>query len=420
MVRKINKTNNFLNSNGFWIVFSILVALLLWVYVTNVEGEKTSVTFQGIDVTLEGEEALRESKGYIITDLSANTISVELYGPINVLADLRSTDLSAIIDVSATSRTGSVEKTYDIAFPPEIDSSNITITERQPSTLTFFVDNEASKTFELRGVFTGSVAEGYIRDEFIFDPLNVLVSGPATEIEKISHAEVVVEREEIDRTVTFDSTFELVDFDGNIVESDDLMVGLETVNVSLTVKATKEVPFVIDLVDGGGATIQHANVTYEPKTITISGDPSILEGVNNINLGTIDLATVDPVLTEEYVIIIPNETENVTGTTEVTVNVEVLGLEKEKLDVSNINFTVTNLSEEFDYEMVNESIEIEVRGPAESLSDVNSNNIRLVVDLSEVSETGTVIAPATVHVDGFTNVAAIGDYDIYLRIIDAE
>ncbi len=420
MIPRINKVKSILDHNIFWVIFSIFVSVMLWIYVESAEGEDVTKTLSGIDVTLVGEEALRESKGYIITNLSANSVSVEIEGPRTVLAKLRSSDLLATIDVSATSRTGDVEKGYDIVFPTDVDGNEISVTPKNPETLTYYVDKEASKTVELRGTFTGTVAEGYIKDEFIFDPVNVIVSGPESEIDTISHAEVKVEREEIDKTVTFDSTFELIDMEGNVITSDDLISSVETVNVSMTVKATKDIPFVIDLIDGGGATIQHTNVTYEPEYITISGDPTILEGINNINLGTIDLKNVNPAFTQTYKIVIPNEAENITGKTEVVVNVEVLGLETQKFEVSNTNLSFTNLSEQLSGEILSESIEVELRGAASSLAEVSPNNIRIVADLSEVTTTGTVVAPAIVYVDGFTDVGAIGTYEMYLRILEAE
>ena len=45
-----------MDSKLFWIVFSLVASLLLWMYVTNIEGDEGTTTYYGIDVVFSGEE----------------------------------------------------------------------------------------------------------------------------------------------------------------------------------------------------------------------------------------------------------------------------------------------------------------------------------------------------------------------------
>ncbi|MGE4352649.1 MAG: YbbR-like domain-containing protein [Oscillospiraceae bacterium] len=411
---KSNKTRDIFNSKFFWVAFSIIASVLLWVYVTTVEGEEITRTYYGVDVEFSGEVALRDSKGFIITDVSSNSVNVTLKGKRTVLSHIDESSIKAVIDVSTVTRVGSVEKSPTLSFPTNIDSSGITVVSRTPNTISYYVDKETTKTVEVRGTFSGSVADGYIREDFSFDPASVRISGPAAEIDKVEYALVTVERDELDKTVSFDSSFTLMDADGNAVESNTIEYDVDTVNVTLPVKATKDVPLTVDIIDGGGATEEDAVITCDPKSITLAGDPTILDGVNKISVGTIDLSTFDPVFTQKFTIIIPNDVENLTGETEVEVTVEVKGLSTVRRTATNLDYI--NLPDGYRAEIVSKNLDVVIRGPEDSLSSVAANNIRVVADLTDVTTTGTMAVPVTVYVDGFTDVGAVGEYKIYVTL----
>lgn len=413
MSRK-NSANNILDSKLIWIIFSLITSILLWVYVTTVEGEEISLTFYGVDVEFSGEEILRDSTGYIITDVSSNTVSVELKGPRSVLSNIDAEDLSAIIDVSNTSRIGAVEKSYTINYASNISSNDISVVTHEPMTVSYYVDKEVSKTVELKGSFTGSVAEGYICEEFVFEPMNILVSGPSTEIDDIDYALVTVSRDELDKTINFESTFELMDITGNIVDSNTIEYETQTVDVTLPVLATKDVTLTVDIIEGGGATSKNAIITCTPAYVTLSGDASILDGVNNISVGTIDLSTFDPIINQKYSIIIPNNTENITGTSEAEVTVEIVGLSTTRKTTTKLDYI--DLPDGYKAEIVSQNLEVVLRGSDESLASVSSNNIRVVASLADVTTIGTMAVPVEIYVDGYSDVGAVGEYRIYVEI----
>ena len=415
MIKK-NQAANFLNNKFFWIIFSILVSVILWGYVTTVEEQEGTMTYYGVDVTFYGEDALRESRGYIITDVSPTSVNVTLRGSRTVPASLGADDLQAVIDVSTVNRVGSAEKQVTINYPSNVDQSSLSVVSRTPNTISYYVDREVSKTVMIEGVFDGTIAEGYIREDFIFDPESIVITGPAAELELVDHALVTVgDRTDLDRTISYDSTFTLVDADGNPVESNTIEYDVEMVNVTMPVMATKQVPITVDLIAGGGAAERNATITCDPETITIVGDAATLEGINSISVATVDLSTFNPVITRTYPLIIPNDVENMTGITEVEVTVEISGLSTKQATISNLNYI--GLPEGFTADIISRSLSgVVLRGPADSVAAVASNNLRAVADLSEVTTTGTIAVPVEIYVDGFTDVGAVGEYSIYIDI----
>ena len=408
------KSTDFINSKMFWVLFSVLASILLWVYVTSVEGEEGTTTYYGIDVQFSGEDTLRASKGFIITDVSSTSVNVTLKGSRSVLAGLSADDLTAVIDVSTVSRVGSAEKQVTINFPTHVDQSKIEVVSRTPNVISYYVDKETTKTVPLKGQFKGSVAQGYIREDFVFEPSTVRISGPAAVIDQVENAVVVVERDNLDKTISYEASYELVNGAGEIIEANTIEYEPETVNVTLPVKATKEVPLTVDLVLGGGATTENVTIDCEPKSITLAGDPAILDALNKISVDTIDVSTFDPVFTKTCTIIIPNEVENVTGETEVKVTVTVKGLKTARRTTTNLE--VTGLPEGFKAEIVSKNLEVVLRGAENSVSAVAANNIRAVADLSGITTAGTTSVPVEIFVDGFTDVGAVGEYKMYVTI----
>jgi len=409
-----NKKTKLIDSKLFWIVFSLLASVLLWMYVTTVEGDEGTMTYYGIDVVFSGEENLRNSKGFIITDVSSNSVNVTIKGSRALLASFDEEDLKATIDVSNVSRVGSAEKAVTINFPSNVDQSKLTVESRSPNIISYYVDREITKPVEVRGLFKGSVAEGYLREEFSFEPATVRISGPAADLDKVDYALVTVERDALDKTISYEAAYELVDSRSNVVESGTIIKETDTVNVTLPVMATKQVPLTVDLVFGGGATSEHVTIDCEPKSITLAGDSAVLDTLNKISVDTIDVSTFDPVITKTCSIIIPNDVENITGETEVEVTVTVKGLSTLRRTATNLVYT--GLPEGHRAEIVNKNLNVVLRGPEESVKAVAVNNIRVVADLSDITTTGTIEVPVTVNIDGFSDVGAVGAYTVYVTI----
>ncbi len=409
--------NRIADSRLFWAIISVIVSLILWMYVTASQGEDFSETFQGVKVEFQGEGALREGRGLIITEVDTTSVTVVLSGSRREISKLRSGSLSAVIDLSSINSSGVNRFSYTIKYPEGIDSRSITPVSLSPSVITFTVDKLNSKTVEVRGIFEGSVAEGYVAEAMEFNPATVKISGPVKSLEKVDHALVVVERTDVDKTLIFDSSYVLMDEEGNPIEDDMIVLETDTVSVSLPVKATKEVSLAMDIIDGGGATSSNVICTFSPATVTLAGDSEILDGINKIVVGTIDLSNIASSFTETYPIVMPNNVENLTGETEVTVKVEIRGLATKKMNVTNIE--VKNVTEGYKAEIITQSIEVTVRSTQAMLDLVAPNNLRAVVDLKDIGNTiGRFTMPAKIYVDGFSENEAgvVGDYNVVVLI----
>ena len=400
------------------ILFSLLGSLLLWIYVTDTEGPEIRRDFHDVAVQFSGEATLRESRGLIVTNPTATSTIVTLTGNRRTISALESKDLTVSVDLSTITRTGSVSRVPQINYPSRIDTSAITTAATNPEVISFYVDILNKKTIELEGLFSGSVAEGFVADPLVFNPGTVILYGPEQVLAQVEKAFVEVTRTDVDRTLTFDSTFVLLDADGNEFKSEEITYSEQTVSVTLPVRAVKDVDLVVDFVHGGGATDANVRWGLEPDHIRLTGDSEVLAGVNNISVTRIDLSQIKgDSFSEVYRIVIPNDTEIISGATETTLRLELIGLYEKGFTIDNGNISCTNVTEGYAWEIVSDSLDVTIRGPQGAVESIDDVNIRAVANLTEYNTvTGIVAVPVRIVVDGNTEVGAVGEYTVYVNI----
>jgi YbbR domain-containing protein len=237
-------------------------------------------------------------------------------------------------------------------------------------------------------------------------------------VDTISYAQVQLERTNLDKTVSEDLEYTLVNYDGEPVYSSKIYSDVDTIRTTQPIVMTKELPLKVTLVDGAGATSDYAVVEYEPASITISGDQTTLDGVSSIDLGTIDLGDVIDAREYEFPILIPNDAKNLSEVTEATVTVTIKGLETAQYRISKDSFETINVPEGYDVSFLNQYLQVEVRATPEAQAAIQSNNIRVVADLSGVTGVGRQEIPVEVYVDGYTDAGALGDYTVIVTVTE--
>ncbi|MCQ2405900.1 MAG: CdaR family protein [Oscillospiraceae bacterium] len=414
-----NPSNKLKNSKVLYAVVSLIAAVLLWVYVTDNRGTNIDRTFYNVPVVYTGEENLRNSKEFVITSRESEHVKVTLSGPRRVITRLDEGDLAAMVDLSSVGKAGDYSLGYSIAYPSGVDKSEISVSSRFPESVAFYVDKLVSKYIDVTGIFNGSMAPGYVIEPLEFSPSTVKITGTSAELADVKYAYVTVERSDVDKTVSFDTDYALMSAEGDIIDNDNIERAEETVSVTLPVLATKEIPLTVNLIAGGGASEINVISTISPSpTVTLSGDSDVLSGVNRLVLDSIDLSDIDGTFKKSYKLAIPNDTQIIKGTTDVTLELEIVGLVQKKVTVSAENISVTNLTEGYSVEIINDNIpNVVLRGRETALSAVADVNVRAVADLSQQGNvTGVFTLPVKIFVDGSADVGAVGDYSVTLKI----
>lgn len=406
-------------NKALYIVLSIVVACALWLYVRNVDNPDRKLSIANIPVTFVGEDVLN-SNGLMLTQETKASVDLEVQGKWSVLSRLRRDNIIITADLSRIVAEGGHNLAYDISWPNTVSSSSVSVLDRDPFYVPVTVARRSTQSVEVRGVFTGNVAEGYQAGEFSFQPERIELSGEEAAVAQVAYAQVTVNRKDLSESVWEDMSYVLIGQDGEVIENANLDTSPATVNVSLPVVVVKEVPLTVDFIPGGGvvgAEDIHLQYEIEPASIILAGDESELAAYNAINLGAVDLAKV--VGTGKFTFPIPlgQNVENVSGVEEATVTATVHGLETITLETDNIE--IINVPEGYTATPVTQFTRVQVRGTEEALELVLPQYIQVVVDLKNLSlPDGQNSQTAKVTINGVTDAGVIGEYKIAFTLTE--
>ncbi len=402
-------------SKVFCIVFSILIAIALWLYIGLVENPEDEIEIKNIPLTFIGAETL-ESRNLMLGDGANQTVSLKVAGKRTIISRLNNTNVSATIDLSnARATDDNYYQGYNVVFPEWVNTDEVSIVGWTPRNVSYSIIQRTSREIGIEGRLIGEVEDGYQLGDITCSPNMISVSGPEELINRIDHGEVRLVREKVSQSISTTSSYVLLDADGNEIPMEDLTLSVNEVAVEVEILTVKEVPLTVDLISGGGATEKDVVVDIMPKTIEISGDAATLAGISKLSVGTVDLSKFTLSLEQDMTILFPDDVHNVTGITTAEVKLEIssdFGLKR----ITATDFVLTN-ADGMKASVVTESLDVTVRCKNDVIDNVDASHVRIVVDLTDMSGTkGLVPVKARVYVDGYTTAGAIGDYTVMVQL----
>lgn len=403
-------------SRWFYILLSILLAVMFWLYVREVQNPTLETTFYGIQLQFTGARVLEE-RGLTVSSVNPTEVKVKVNAPNSVMSNLNRENITAVVDLSECTQPGQYELSYTPKLPTNIDTTNAFFTNQEPQTVTVTIDNLATETKTVEVQLEGNVADGYQAGTPVIDPETVEISGTAEQISKVSRVVVVVEAEDLNETYSGRLPLTMLDAQGNPITDSTIQMSEDTAYVTLPVGVVKEVPLTVTFLPGGGVTDIEANVEYsiEPSTITVIGSKEELAGLTEISLGSIDLSTVMGTSTITMPIKLSSTLENAVGVTEATVTVTVKGLATKTFNVTNI--TLINEPSGYNVTLVTKERQVMVRGSQSVLDTLDASQIRITADVSNVTATGTSTVRAKAYLDsGGDEVGIVGTYDVTVNV----
>ena len=407
-------------SKGLYVAISILLAIAFWLYVRAENDIPVQNVVRGIPIQIMSEDVL-EARGLMVSEVNPDTINITFEGSSSVVPRLNRNNVTVTVDVSRITSEGEHDLTYTVNMPTNLNTtggSGITRTSDVTS-ITVTVVPLYTREIPIEGTFVGDVAEGYQAGELEITPETVIISGEESAVNQVARAVVEVGGDSLTSTYTGELPITLLDRDGQVIENDQISLSVDTALVILPVEVVKEVPLTVNLIPGGGISQddidRYVQVDVQPESITIAGAAEDIEPVSEISLGDIDLSQIITTGTFEMPIELANELTNISGVTRATVTVTIQGLETRTLSVSN--FELRNVSEGFHAEMVTESIDIQIRGPGDSLDQISPSQILVVGDLTDIiSATGRYTVPARVYLNGPSDVGVVGEYNVTVQV----
>lgn len=377
-------------SNWLLKLASLVIAFGLWFVVISIDGDPVgSKTLTNIPVTLTNTELITDmGMVYEVLDGTDVLRSVTFEAPKSVRDAIEAGDIVAVADLNDLTVTNTVA--INLSCPKY--NGKVTNISGNISNVKLNIENEKTSWINIDTNVIGEVAEGYLISQIRLDQNRLRISGPESKVSEVAKAVVDVNVDGISSNIATKVDIRLQDADGNVINYDNLTQNFDTVSVTVTVYATKEVP-VEYLTTGVPASGYAATgvVNSTPDTVVIAGDRLTLAGISKITVPEeeIDItgaqgnyeSTID--LTKYLPAGVVFADSSFSGKASVVVYIEEIVERRLNLDLSNIQ--ILNVPEGFEAQFPEgaANLVVQIRGMEQDVSAIHESGLNGTVDVTE-------------------------------------
>lgn len=403
---------------GLYILLAILVAISIWIYEDETKGRQVETTITDIPIVYMGEERLADRGLMMLPEETTETMDLTISGSRREVAALSRDNMRVTVILDGIDRAGIQSVSYS-----SIASSNRRFTQdmiamRTPGMVTVNIKELNRKTVDIRCELAGKLADGYNAGELVLSQTSVELQGQAEDIDVVSYAKVTLDiGNQADESVSQELKLKYYDANDQLVTNPNIRPVVESIQVTLPVFVTKELPLVVEFKEANGLKKSNLNYEIKPATIVVSGDASKLKNVKTIVLGEFDLMDMlgSNASSHTYPIIIPDGCQNLSGVTRATLEVEFKDMARAQVTTDQFQFLNAPGGKHVD--VLTKEVTVTIFGTTEDVAEVSSEHLTIRVDLGNyAAASGTYTIPVTVVEDAPGDVGVTGTYQVQVTI----
>ena len=250
------------------ILFPLVLAFGLWLYVVTVVSPGSETVIHNVQVTVPSQRVLWQ-RGLMIVSDTELTVDVKLEGNRTDLNNLDKSDIIVEVHLTKIYDAGTHETACNVRV-----SGNVAA-QADPGTVKLVVVERQEKPMPI------TVKFNYVKGKVELDRDTVTIVGPKSLVNTVAEVAVTVDltghKSDIEQTlpiVLLDNQGAPVN--GLAVIDTETENELSEVSVHVPVVMFKELPVIVNLISGGGATAQNTKLELSDATISVSGPETIL------------------------------------------------------------------------------------------------------------------------------------------------
>lgn len=400
-----------LKTNLALIIISVLIAIVMWFFISILIYPTTPKTFTNIPVEIDITGTSAEENDLSVISSSVKNVTVTIKGDRSSIGSLNGDDLIAKAVVENVNSAG--EKELDINVSSKKSNIKFEVTSIKPSTLKVMFDNIDTREYEVSVQAPNlTAAEGLYMDnsDFKCTPDTIEISGPSKQLDNIDRVVAVVEDEqELDSAYTF-HTSDIVLYDRNDVKLDTkkLKFDKEELTVDISVYMQQELDLTYDL--------KYAPSSFNSKflplemnvdSISLASPNTELENLDSWSLGSIPLYDIDWDFNETIPLEIPENYKNLSNLSSVSVKLNTEGLATKTVTVNDIS--IVNAPSNYNCSVNTYGLVFDIIGPEEDIAEITEKDIIATVDLLKYTiQSNSFTADATISFSNYNKVWAVG------------
>lgn len=384
-------------------VLSVVFAIIFWLFVMDQENPEMSKWIVNIPVELKNEQMLLDD-GLVLMDKTEKFVEVEIRGRRNDVMNVKAEDIKVTANL-----LGYGKGNASVALDKTILQNNVVISDISQQEVKVFIDQiiEVPKPVDI-GII-GKIKSGFIKDQMVILPEEVLVKGPETYVNTVSGIKGELDVTELTEDTSKEVAVYTVDNDGNMVSNIEL--GVQYVDVQMGIKKVKSINVLPNLIGEISGDHKIVNVALTPSEIVLKGHKDIIDSIEALSTNPIDVSSLTETTELQADMVIPEGTSIMYFEPPFKLNVEVEKVEEQvyELTTDDIQLKTSDGFSEINEDLVVgegyqlsfgteiSTIQLTVKEVPRVLEDLVVNDFRVYVDTTDLTA-GTHTVPLTAEV----------------------
>ena len=371
-------------------LLAIVIAIVVWIVIVNIDNPAEKVTIANIGVDMLNGDVLT-GKGYIYSIDSGGTLAITVRGPKSVTDELKASDFYAYADLSERTPTSSQAKIHVECTNSEV-AKEIDIIDQKTEYVQLSIDNEMEAEFELQVELTGEPADGYVVGDYSISPTTIKVSGAEAVVSSIDSAKIVYNVDNMTADIEDSVKPVFYDANGSEINIDKLELNRDSVKIKIEILQTKTVHINYQVsgepASGFAITANDSNI----DSVTIAGSKDALSGISSIDIPSelvsvegLSESTIFEINLEDY---LADDCRIISEVSKLQVEVSILKIGAATVAVSMADITIQGMDEdEYEYSITNtRSLSVQVSGLENDIAGLTAADLAPEVDVSGKGE----------------------------------
>lgn len=397
MKKMLTKLKMSLTNNIGLKFLAVLIALVLWLEIVNVNDPEKTITVSNIPISVTNESAIT-SRDMVYNVKSEQYLNITVSGKRSIVSNLSAEDFRATASLKELSKVNSIP--VDVTTKNASLGRKITIVKQSAQTILVDVENVEEKDFtDLVVEYTGKVADGYVAGLSSMSTDEVTVKAPTSIIDKIKKVAVRCSLDGTNTNISKKCPVILYDKNDKEIKSDEIELSDKKIRVNVNVLRAKQVPISTINKDELGKPADGYvvdDVILSSDSITVYGSEESLDSIESLDIqDDIDVSDAKGDVTQNIDVTgkLPKGL-SVSGESTITVKVLIKKLITRTFEYDASEVSLNDLSSDLDVQLVTKKVKVTLQGEEEVISQLTKDDMAISADLGKVKE-GTT----TVHVD---------------------
>lgn len=397
MKKMLTKLKMSLTNNIGLKFLAVLIALVLWLAIVNVNDPEKTITVSNIPISVTNESAIT-SRDMVYNVKSEQYLNITVSGKRSIVSNLSAEDFRATASLKELSKVNSIP--VDVTTKNASLGRKITIVKQSAQTILVDVENLEEKDFtDLVVEYTGKVADGYVAGLSSMSTDEVTVKATTSIIDKIKKVAVRCSLDGTNTNISKKCPVILYDKNDKEIKSDEIELSDKKIRVNVNVLRAKQVPISTINKDALGKPADGYvvdDVILSSDSITVYGSEESLDSIESLDIqDDIDVSDAKGDVTQNIDVTgkLPKGL-SVSGESTITVKVVIKKLITRTFEYDASEVSLNDLTSDLDVQLVTKKVKVTLQGEEEVISQLTKDDMAISADLGKVKE-GTT----TVHVD---------------------